>query len=82
MFRSLLLLIFAWPQTFASAPNILFILADDLGVRDLSVEGSTYHETPHIDRIAREGVRFTHGQRGDEIHPGLRYLSGLLAFPG
>ena len=61
MIRSLLLLVLAWTQTFAAAPNIVFILADDLGVRDLSIEGSTYHETPHIDRIAKEGVRFTHG---------------------
>ena len=42
-------------------PNIVFILADDLGVKDLSIEGSSYYETPHIDRIAREGVRFTNG---------------------
>ena len=45
----------------ADRPNILFILADDLGVKDLSIEGSTYYETPHIDRIAKEGMRFTHG---------------------
>ena len=42
-------------------PNIVFILADDLGWRDLSNEGSTYYETPHIDRIAREGMKFTRG---------------------
>ena len=61
MFRSLLFLGFAWAHALADAPNIVFILADDLGVRDLSIEGSAYHETPHIDRIAKEGVRFTHG---------------------
>lgn len=44
-----------------SKPNIVFILADDLGLKDLSIEGSTYYETPHIDRIAKEGMRFTHG---------------------
>lgn len=42
-------------------PNIVFILADDLGWRDLSGEGSRYYESPHIDRIAREGMRFTRG---------------------
>lgn len=42
-------------------PNILFILADDLGWRDLSNEGSAYYESPHIDRIAREGMKFTRG---------------------
>jgi arylsulfatase A-like enzyme len=42
-------------------PNIVFILADDLGWRDLSVEGSTFYESPNIDRIANEGMRFTQG---------------------
>lgn len=42
-------------------PNILFILADDLGVRDLSNEGSTYYESPNIDRIARMGMKFNRG---------------------
>ena len=45
----------------SSRPNFLFILSDDLGWRDLSVEGSTYYESPNIDRIAREGTRFTNG---------------------
>ena len=42
-------------------PNIVFILADDLGWRDLSNEGSTYYESPHIDRIAAAGMKFTRG---------------------
>src|SRR5690606_27624649 len=42
-------------------PNVIFILADDLGVHDLSVMGSKYYETPYIDRIAREGTIFEHG---------------------
>ena len=45
----------------ASKPNVVFFLADDLGVMDMTNEGSTFHETPHIDRIAKEGVRFTRG---------------------
>ncbi len=40
-------------------PNLLFILADDLGWRDLGCYGSPFCETPHIDRLAREGMRFT-----------------------
>lgn len=42
-------------------PNILFILADDLGYHDLSIMGSDYYETPNIDRIANEGMIFTNG---------------------
>lgn len=45
----------------ADRQNIVFILADDLGWRDLSNEGSTYYESPHIDRIAAEGMKFTRG---------------------
>ncbi|MFM1768957.1 MAG: hypothetical protein RJA22_1486 [Verrucomicrobiota bacterium] len=40
-------------------PNVVFILADDLGWRDLGCYGHPYHETPHLDRLAREGMRFT-----------------------
>ena len=42
-------------------PNILFILVDDLGINDLSCTGSTFYETPNIDRIATEGAVFTQG---------------------
>lgn len=42
-------------------PNVLFILADDLGYHDLGITGSTYYETPNIDRIALEGMEFTQG---------------------
>lgn len=40
-------------------PNIIFILADDLGWTDLGVQGSTYYETPNIDRLAAQGMRLT-----------------------
>lgn len=40
-------------------PNIVFFLADDLGWKDLGCYGSTFYETPHIDRLAQNGVRFT-----------------------
>jgi len=43
----------------AFKPNILFILADDLGWRDLGCYGAPFNETPHLDRLAREGLRFT-----------------------
>jgi arylsulfatase A-like enzyme len=44
-----------------SRPNIIFILADDLGYTDIACFGSKYYETPNIDRLAAEGVRFTNG---------------------
>ena len=40
-------------------PNLVFILADDLGWRDLGCYGSTFYETPHLDRLAAKGMRFT-----------------------
>lgn len=40
-------------------PNIVFFLADDLGWSDLGCYGSRFYETPHIDRLARGGARFT-----------------------
>ncbi len=40
-------------------PNIVFILIDDLGWADLGCCGSRYYETPRIDRLARQGMRFT-----------------------
>jgi arylsulfatase A-like enzyme len=40
-------------------PNILLIYIDDLGWMDLSVQGSQFYETPNIDKLASEGVRFT-----------------------
>ena len=48
-------------QTAPRRPNIVFILADDLGWRDLSNEGSTFYESPHIDSIAAGGMKFTRG---------------------
>lgn len=42
----------------AAPPNIIFILADDLGYTDLGCYGSEYYETPNIDRLAAQGLRF------------------------
>jgi arylsulfatase A-like enzyme len=45
----------------SAMPNVLFILVDDYGIKDVGVEGSTFYETPHIDALARGGMRFTQG---------------------
>ena len=43
-----------------SAPNILFIVADDMGWADLGCYGNTEIDTPTLDGLARDGIRFTH----------------------
>jgi arylsulfatase A-like enzyme len=48
----------AWGAEPRSTPNVVFILADDLGYTDLACYGSRYYETPNIDRLASQGVRF------------------------
>ncbi len=51
---------FLFDSGFASEPpNIVLFLIDDLGWRDLGCQGSSYYQTPNIDRLAEEGVRFT-----------------------
>lgn len=47
------------PAAPARPPNLLFILADDMGWNQVGYHGSTYYETPNIDRLAHKGVRFT-----------------------
>ena len=51
----------------AKQPNVVFILVDDLGARDLTNEGSTFYETPNIDRIAYEGMKFTRGYASCQV---------------
>ncbi len=47
--------------TAAKQTNFLFLLVDDMGWADIGVNGSRFHETPHIDRLAASGMRFTQG---------------------
>ena len=42
-----------------SKPNVVFIMADDLGWHQLGCYGSTFYETPNIDGLAKEGMKFT-----------------------
>jgi len=48
-------------------PNIIFVMADDLGYGDLGVYGQKLIETPNIDRLAAEGVRFTQAYAGSPV---------------
>ena len=43
----------------ATPPNFVFILIDDLGWADVGSYGSTFYETPHVDRLASQGMLFT-----------------------
>jgi arylsulfatase A-like enzyme len=49
----------ATSQQRTSRPNVLFIVVDDLGWKDLGTFGSDFYETPHVDRLARRGMTFT-----------------------
>ncbi len=43
----------------AERPNVIVFLADDLGQRDLGCYGSTFYDTPNLDRMAKDGMKFT-----------------------
>lgn len=63
-------------------PNIVIIMADDLGWGDISCSGATSLKTPHIDQLAAEGVRFTSGYCSASTCTPTRYslLTGTYAF--
>ncbi len=81
-----LLVLFAFPQFATSAetspPNVVLIYADDIGYGDFSCYGATRVETPHVDRLAREGLRFTDAHAPSATCTPSRYamLTGEYAF--
>jgi arylsulfatase A len=54
-------------QALKSRPNIIYILADDLGYGDLSCYGQTKFSTPNLDKMATEGMRFTQHYAGSSV---------------
>jgi len=63
-------------------PNIILIYVDDLGYGDVSVYGATHIQTPNIDRLAREGIRFTDAHSPSAVCTPSRYatLTGRYAW--
>ncbi len=57
----------ATAQVKSARPNIIFIMADDLGYGDIGCYGQLYIKTPNIDRMAREGIRFTNHYSGAPV---------------
>ncbi|WP_075732651.1 sulfatase-like hydrolase/transferase [Streptomyces acidiscabies] len=63
-------------------PNFLVILGDDLGWADLSSYGAPHIKTPHLDRLAREGVRFTDAYSGSATCSPTRFSLYTGRYPG
>lgn len=79
---SSLFLPFVWVVAADTQPNVIVIMADDLGYGDVSCYGATELSTPHIDRLAAEGMRFTSGYCSASTCTPTRYsfLTGTYAF--
>ena len=60
-------LLLALGQAKADRPNIIYILADDLGWGDLGCYGQKTLRTPNLDRLAKEGMRFTRHYSGSTV---------------
>lgn len=83
-----MLLLAAFSLFAAEKPNVIYILADDLGYGDLSIYGQEKFKTPNIDRIGNEGLKFTDHYSGNTVctpsravlmtgkHPGNCFVRG------
>lgn len=83
VWRPLIALLLSFPlPAVAAPPNIVLIYVDDLGYGDLGCTGATAVATPHIDRIAEEGCRFTDGHSAAATCTPSRYslLTGEYAW--
>ncbi|MCH7226174.1 arylsulfatase [Haloferula sp. A504] len=73
MFRPFLILLLALASSLTAAtPNVIVILADDMGIGDVSHNGGKA-PTPHLDRLAKEGMRFTDGHSASSVCTPTRY---------
>lgn len=80
-------------QNEVKKPNIIYILADDLGRADIGCFGQEKIETPNIDRLAQEGMCFTNHYSGQAVsapsrcslftglHMGHAYIRGMMSVP-
>lgn len=66
---ALFALALAVTSSLAASPNVVFIMADDLGYTDLGCFGSRYYETPHIDRLAAQGLKLTSHHHAQNCQP-------------
>ena len=69
-----------WAET--KPLNVVLVLVDDLGWMDLGCQGSEYYETPHIDRLAAEGMRFTNGYAACAVCSPTRAAVQTGRYPG
>ncbi len=67
MGRLLFLAMFCTGTAFAATPNVVLIMADDLGVFELGCYGQTKIKTPHIDKLAAEGMKFNRFYAGNAV---------------
>lgn len=80
--RLQIILVLAASQLAAERPNVVYILADDLGYGDFSCYGATHFDTPAADRLAEEGMRFTDAHSPSSVCSPSRYaaLTGRYAW--
>ena len=71
--------VFAQPKKPSKKPNIIFILADDLGYGDIGCYGQKKIETPNLDKLAKSGIKFTNFYSGSTVCAPARcsFMTGL-----